>query len=95
MAFSSVEVGASPEMTTASAEASAAIRASRFPVSRIFMSAMMKAFGRNFLISGMISSPNFLMSGVPASMIRWSFSGSSERTEETLFMSTRSSATWR
>ena len=76
IAFSMVEMGARPEMTTASAVASAAMRASRLPVSRIFMSAMMNALGVTFRISEMTERPNFLMSGVPASMMRWSFSGS-------------------
>ena len=90
-----VSIGARPETTAASPPALETMRASRFPVSKVFKSATMKQFGLIFLISPMTERPNCLMSGVPASKMTWSFCGTLVKTRSTCFMSTKSIATCR
>ncbi|OPY48909.1 MAG: hypothetical protein A4E49_03391 [Methanosaeta sp. PtaU1.Bin112] len=68
MDSSIVFFGARPEMTTASAAASAARRTSRFPVSRVFRSRITKAPGLMARISLTTLMPSILTRGVPTSM---------------------------
>ena len=68
MAFSMDSLVPRPEIATASAVSSAAILTSTLPTSNVFKSAMIKAPGLSSLILLMISTPNFLTRGVPASI---------------------------
>ena len=95
MDSSMVFLGASPDMTTASAVESAARRTSRLPVSSVLRSRMMKAPGRMARISFTTLIPSILTRGVPTSIKMWSLSGRAERTRLTSATSTRSKATCR
>ena len=75
IAFSMDSIVPSPEIATASAVSSAAILTSTLPTSRVLRSAIINASCLSSLILLITPTPNFLISGVPASSSILSRSG--------------------